>query len=511
MNPSPTLPRGRPQSALVASAVASGTRGPSFVAATGMDYGVHCHRFEGGAHSMSSDDEEALRREISQRAEKAPDFWRDYVERASAAARAVVAAARASLAVVDGPGLRQDLLAGFLALKEAMERVAPFVVSTPIVLEVLAARIADELAREIPSGTGHDVHQVMDRLVVPWQESDPVGDMRGAYRIGLDILAREDATELFLTTAPRITLERMTAELPQLHRLFQDHVEEYGWLRTQGTRFQPMTLLALVERVQLALVRWPAELIGAAAQPKPEAHVDAVVGFAPSEELRRHIEALQAMLTQRSFRVDALLQAEAIARPFLARVAGVLGCDVAHLLLASVAETADALDERRPLVLSDLDARARHGFSVRRVGEVLEVGVAERPAAPQTGALSGMTACRGRAVGRVRIVLDQAELPDLEAGDVLVTAASTLDPTDTTGAGTVFPTRNAGPEALALDRAAAVVADEGGLLSHGAIVCRERGLPCVLGAETATATLVDGQMIELDATKPAGVIISLEP
>ncbi|HEX3426361.1 MAG TPA: PEP-utilizing enzyme [Acidimicrobiales bacterium] len=506
----PVLPKGRPQSALVASAVASGTRRQSFLAATGLDIGVHRHRFEGGAHAISSDDEEALKREISRRADT-PDFWRDYVERASSAAAAAVAAARASLAIVDGPGLRQDVGARFVAVKEAMERVAPFVVSTPPVLEVLAARVAEQLARAMGPGSEHRVPQVVDRLTVPWPEPDPVGDMRGAYRIGLAILARPDAMELFVTTAPRITLERLGAEFPELHRLIQDHVAEYGWLRTQGTRFDPMTPLALVERVQLALVRWPADLVRSAAQATPVPDVDGVVGFAATDELRHDIVALQAMLSRRCFRVDVLLQAEAIARPFLATIAELLGCHVKQVLVASVAEIADALDERRPLDLSELDARARHGFTVRRDGEILAVDAADHSSAPQTGALSGMTACRGRAVGRVRIVLDQAELPALNVGDVLVTAASTIDPTDTTGAGTVFPTRNAGPEALALDRAAAVVADEGGLLSHGAIVCRERGLPSVLGAETATAALVDGQVVEIDGTKPVGVVISLDP
>jgi phosphoenolpyruvate synthase/pyruvate phosphate dikinase len=47
-------------------------------------------------------------------------------------------------------------------------------------------------------------------------------------------------------------------------------------------------------------------------------------------------------------------------------------------------------------------------------------------------------------------------------------------------------------------RAAAVVTDVGGPLSHGSIVAREYGIPAVLGTNTATKTIADGQRITVD-------------
>jgi phosphoenolpyruvate synthase/pyruvate phosphate dikinase len=52
--------------------------------------------------------------------------------------------------------------------------------------------------------------------------------------------------------------------------------------------------------------------------------------------------------------------------------------------------------------------------------------------------------------------------------------------------------------------AAAVVTDTGSILSHAAVVAREYGIPAVLGTGTATRTLRDGQMVEVDGT--AGVV-----
>jgi len=49
--------------------------------------------------------------------------------------------------------------------------------------------------------------------------------------------------------------------------------------------------------------------------------------------------------------------------------------------------------------------------------------------------------------------------------------------------------------------AAAVVMDQGGLLSHGSIVAREYGLPCVANVGPASQVLRTGQMLEVDGSR----------
>ena len=46
--------------------------------------------------------------------------------------------------------------------------------------------------------------------------------------------------------------------------------------------------------------------------------------------------------------------------------------------------------------------------------------------------------------------------------------------------------------------AAALITDTGGSLSHAAVVAREYGLPAVVGTQTATRRIVNGQVIEVD-------------
>jgi phosphohistidine swiveling domain-containing protein len=94
--------------------------------------------------------------------------------------------------------------------------------------------------------------------------------------------------------------------------------------------------------------------------------------------------------------------------------------------------------------------------------------------------LSGNGISAGRATGRVRVVRSLAEGASLEKGDVLVARAT--DPSWT-------------PLFLV---ASAVVLELGSQLSHGAVVAREYGVPCVVNVEGATSILKDGATVTVD-------------
>jgi len=96
--------------------------------------------------------------------------------------------------------------------------------------------------------------------------------------------------------------------------------------------------------------------------------------------------------------------------------------------------------------------------------------------------LYGMAGAPGVARGRVRIVRSLAEGESLEFGEILV--APTTAP----------------PWTPLFARAAGIVTDAGGILSHCAVVAREYSSPAVVGAKRATAVLRDGQVVEVDGT-----------
>ena len=106
----------------------------------------------------------------------------------------------------------------------------------------------------------------------------------------------------------------------------------------------------------------------------------------------------------------------------------------------------------------------------------------EAAAMPQPAAgdrLTGTPASAGTAAGKVRVIMDPVGA-HLEPGEILV--APSTDP----GWTPLFMT------------AGALVMEMGGVISHGAVVAREYGIPAVVGVADATTRLRDGQSITVD-------------
>ncbi len=100
--------------------------------------------------------------------------------------------------------------------------------------------------------------------------------------------------------------------------------------------------------------------------------------------------------------------------------------------------------------------------------------------------IKGTPASAGKAKGRAVIIRGVSDLNKVKKGDILVAVTTHPD---------YIP---------AMQKAVAIVTDEGGITSHAAIVARELGLPCVVGTKYATRALKDGDKVEIDAG--AGIV-----
>lgn len=97
------------------------------------------------------------------------------------------------------------------------------------------------------------------------------------------------------------------------------------------------------------------------------------------------------------------------------------------------------------------------------------------------GAIAGLAVSSGVIEGRARVILSMEDA-DLEDGDILVTAFT--DPSWT-------------PLFVSIK---GLVTEVGGLMTHGAVIAREYGLPAVVGVENATRLIKDGQTIRVNGT-----------
>jgi pyruvate,water dikinase len=158
--------------------------------------------------------------------------------------------------------------------------------------------------------------------------------------------------------------------------------------------------------------------------------------------------------------------------------------DIFYLTFAELHNVARANQVDDQLIHERKDAfRSYQALTPPRVltsdGEVI-AGAYRRDDVP-AGALVGLPVSAGIIEGRARVIHDMAEA-DLEAGDILVTAYT--DPSWS-------------PLFVAIT---GLVTEVGGLMTHGAVIAREYGLPAVVGVQQASRLIRNGQRIRVHGT-----------
>jgi phosphoenolpyruvate synthase/pyruvate phosphate dikinase len=105
--------------------------------------------------------------------------------------------------------------------------------------------------------------------------------------------------------------------------------------------------------------------------------------------------------------------------------------------------------------------------------------------------IQGQIGCPGKARGRVCVIKNiQTDAVKFKTGNILVTGMTR-------------------PEFVPLmQKASAIITDEGGITSHAAIVSRELGIPCIIGTKIATKVLKDGDLVEVKANHGTVKIIN---
>ena len=213
-----------------------------------------------------------------------------------------------------------------------------------------------------------------------------------------------------------------------------------------------------------------------------------------SIQLRERARLKQALLYSRLRRVSLAIGERLVTAGRIERPDDVffLTAEELELLAAGGAMFPDhvkALVALRRQAHAELSALAPPDSMELGAGEYFCARMESAPAAGGGDAatqLTGVGACGGTATARAAILLDVTESHKLAAGDILVTRQT--DP----GWGPIFPLISG------------LVIERGGMLSHGAIIAREFGIPSVVGVKDATRLVPHGACITVDGN--AGVV-----
>lgn len=216
--------------------------------------------------------------------------------------------------------------------------------------------------------------------------------------------------------------------------------------------------------------------------------------FKPS--LSEKIIILRRAVWFRTARLDWLNKGCALARPLFLEIAKRLGLTYEELIYCSPEEIITALSQNKRIkekklivqrmkkyAMWTLDGRKYHFVTGESV-ESLEKSLCDKFG--ETKEIKGITAYGGKVTGIVRKLKDRSEINKLKKGEILVTRLTTPD---------FVP---------AIEKAAAIITDLGGITSHAAIASRELKKSCIVGTKIATQVLKNGGLVEVDADR--GVI-----
>jgi phosphohistidine swiveling domain-containing protein len=474
----------RYESPLWVSLVCTGGARAYYQEALGWAYSIDNYRYEAATHKISVPDAVRMQEIIS--SELRDGFYERYLARCIAVSDSVVARAReVEKAAPSLPDEVGALFEAFDAVLTQSLRAMPFLASLVLIQGRLEADLKEMLAAELQVDPSSDrVAEYLRRAVVPTREANFVLEARALRRL---------ATQL-----PRSVSAAAVLTDPATRELVEAHRAEFGWLGTFTFLHDPFTAASIAERATLARDIGGEDATTAAIERSASALAESneLIAAVRDDRLQQLLSLARDYLYWRFERIDVHFQAEVRTRGVQERLAALAGISrtllmmCTHRELVGWASTGEGLPPKAELAEREavgIDYFVDTGVhSVRLAKPVLHVVDEQQRAIAASDGIRGTTAWPGQVEGTVRLVRSVADVDKVDVGDVLVTTMTTPD------------------LILALERAGAIVTDEGGLLCHAAIISRELATPCLIGCETATVAFADGDRVAVDAGAAGG-------
>ncbi len=374
-----------------------------------------------------------------------------------------------------------ELLERFESYINVFYQFAPFM-SIPLSVEqILPKKIEKDLRKILP---GKDVNEFLSRLTTPKK---------------LSYTAQEHMDLLKL--AIKIKKEKLSEY--KYKKELSKHVQKYLWLSIWNFS-DPLLKEPYFEQQLRELLSYDLE--------ECESDLDEIrrnrdlskrtlEKLSIKKELRDNIKLMRKYVFLRNYRREMLALSYFHLRPLLEEVAKRAGLsldELCHLIHPEIIEFLKT--GRLPSKEEILSRKERWAFVIRKgrwellsdqegIEKLIREELGEK-AIKKITKIKGNVACRGKAKGKVRVILDKVEVGKFRKGEVLVTTMTTPD------------------FVVIMKQAVAIVTDEGGLTCHAAIISRELGIPCVVATKHATEVFKDGDLVEVDAER--GIVRKLE-
>lgn len=332
--------------------------------------------------------------------------------------------------------------------------------------------LTTELRRIMPELPNIDYERLLPAMVAPSAKT-------AAYRLRIDLLNTAVQAQNGVNIDPE--LDALTHQYAYFSILnMSEKPLDVDHFRTEVRtcmQNEPKMLLKQLEEDEHKIVLLYQEVVEALRE-RPDA--------------LRLVEAMRKVAYYREYRNDLRQESYYYARTMYQEIARRAGVPLTRLIFATRSEIEGFFEDTKlpdeivliarhqcSALISDYEQGAvRYEFEEEGVragwpDEGLNINVQE---------ITGTVAYKGKVTGRVHIISDVATQGDeFKEGEVLVATTTNL----------LF--------VPIISKAVAIVTDDGGLLTHAAIVAREYKTPAIVGTKVGTKVLKNGDLVEVDA------------
>ncbi|MBU0535948.1 MAG: hypothetical protein KKE20_03215 [Nanoarchaeota archaeon] len=265
--------------------------------------------------------------------------------------------------------------------------------------------------------------------------------------------------------------------------LIRQHIEEYGWIKSSYFNARQATEQEILERIKNINQ----------AQEKHKENDPVLKELNIDENQLKVVNCLKELLFLKTYRKELIGLISFASKGLFDEIAKRMDVSYEHVINHTVDEIREFFASgkvNKDEIHKRLESFAHvlvDGHSKVITGSVLLEKYAEKGISQD---ITGQTANSGKVKGNVVVIEKQQDLKNIKQGSIVV--IDSIGPTDFQH----------------VSKAAGIITNHGGVLSHAALLARELNIPCIIGAENATQALEQGEYIELDADN--GTVNKLE-
>ncbi len=340
---------------------------------------------------------------------------------------------------------------------------------------VIERKVREEIAKKT-----ENVDEHFPSLIYPNKELELFQEMIELYKIGAFI---EDIDAALLEDTEEMMKNKAIIDLLEIH------TEKYAWLNSTYHINDPCTIKTFIDRLKQHR-DYESKLYSTIEnREKIEGEIqNLITNLSLDEKAQKLIHIMRSVVFLRNFEKENANKNQFLVEPLIIELARRLDIDRDIVLSMTDEEIIDALQKERV----DIDEIKKRLENFAIIVKDSRMTIDLKPKADEKEEIldkeiKGNVACKGTVEGIVKVVKDRSEISKVKKGEILVTSMTTPD---------FVP---------AMEKAAAIITDEGGITCHAAIVSRELATPCIIGTKNATKILKDGDKVRVDAEK--GIVL----